>query len=802
MKKTLFSIAALLIAAVGGSVAFGQTPHVYINPGHGGHESNDRNVVVPPFAAGDTAGFWESNASLKKGFALQQMLRLKGYQTSISRVTNDEASDLALSTIVALCNQSGADVFYAIHSNATGMGEGYRVNFPIGLYRGYTGSPQVAGSDSLAKCLGPFLLANQSTVWSRNEYTVYGDWTFYPDWGTQGLGVLRGNKTVSMLNEGSFHDYIPETYRLINPYYCWVEGFNFSLGADSYFHRLDKYDKGFLTGNVRDSRLLRDASYVMLGDDKRLPVNNATAYLIDADGKTIDTCLIDDLNNGIYLFKFITPGNYKVRLTEASHYEQTKDVVITANGITYCNFDLNRVRNTPPEVVSYSPVWTEGGKAAKCNEPIVLQFNWDMDQPTTESAFSISPAVEGTFKWEDTNYRLVFTPDDAYKANTLYTVTLKKSAQHAGGTCMDSDFSFKFTTQSRDHSNVIAMFPAEGDQVHYKGLYVELRIDSMMNTSGINKNIIVTDDQGNQVSYNKRSFRYNKKGEPYGSARLTLQPDLTIGGTYKVTYSKEISDTAGLKLPQDVVCTFTAVDAGADKTGTTAVENFDDATKFQVNADAGSGYSKANLTAVTGTNALFGTAALQLAYNFDGNDGKVAIDLSSAADEGFTAADNAGIHIFGDMSFNAVYGKFVSGTDVKLVKLSDVSYHGWRYCNVPLNSLDSGLSYKFEGLVVEKNHSVMGASGTMRFDNLLRDQSSGMAEVEAAGVKVKAQGDYVVASADGFIQRIELYSADGRLAASGNGNYINVSSMPVGAYVAKVYVSGLVAVKKIMVSHR
>ena len=801
MKKTLFSIAALLIAAVGGQ-AFAQTPHVYINPGHGGHESDDRNVVVPPFAAGDTAGFWESNASLKKGFALQQMLRLKGYQTSISRVTNDEASDLALSTIVALCNQSGADVFYAIHSNATGVGEGYRVNFPIGLYRGYTGSPQVAGSDSLAKCLGPFLLANQSTVWSRNEYTAYGDWTFYPDWGTQGLGVLRGNKTVSMLNEGSFHDYIPETYRLINPYYCWVEGFNFSLGADSYFHRLDKYDKGFVTGNVRDSRLLRDASYVMLGDDKRQPVNNATAYLINANGVTVDTCQIDSLNNGIYLFKFITPGSYKVRVTEASHYEQTKDVQVTANGMTYCNFDLNRVRNTPPEVISYSPVWTEGGKAVKCNEPIVLQFNWDMDQASTESAFSISPAVDGSLKWEDTNYRLVFTPTDAYKANSLYTVTLKKSAQHAGGTCMDADFSFKFATQSRDHCNVIAMFPSQDDQVHYKGAYVEFRIDSLMNTAGIMNKIKITDDQGNEVSYNRRSFRYNKKGEPYGSARLTISPNLTIGGTYKVTYGKDIADTAGLQIPQAIECTFTAVDAGAEKEGATLVEGFEDATKFQVNEASSIGYSKATLTSATGTSKLFDNAALQLAYAFTGNDSKVAIDLSAAADEGFTSADNVGIHIFGDMSFNPVYGKFVSATDEKLVKLSDVTYHGWHYCDVPLTALSGGQTYKFEGLVVEKNQSVMGASGTIRFDNLLRAKSSGIAEVEAAGVKITAQGDYVVASADGFIQRIELYSADGRLAATGGGNYINVSAMAAGAYVAKVYVSGLVAVKKVVVSHR
>ena len=75
MKKNILKTALMLLAAVGGPAALAQTPHVYINPGHGGHDSDDRNVPCPPFAAGDTAGFWESNASLKKGFALQEMLR-------------------------------------------------------------------------------------------------------------------------------------------------------------------------------------------------------------------------------------------------------------------------------------------------------------------------------------------------------------------------------------------------------------------------------------------------------------------------------------------------------------------------------------------------------------------------------------------------------------------------------------------------------------------------------------------------------------------------------------------------------
>ena len=63
MKK-LISIFTALTATVS---AWALTPKdltIYINPGHGGHDADDRNVVIEPFAAGDPEGYWESNSNL------------------------------------------------------------------------------------------------------------------------------------------------------------------------------------------------------------------------------------------------------------------------------------------------------------------------------------------------------------------------------------------------------------------------------------------------------------------------------------------------------------------------------------------------------------------------------------------------------------------------------------------------------------------------------------------------------------------------------------------------------------------
>ena len=67
MKKTIFTIALITVAVFATNIARAQyMPHVYINPGHGGHDSDDRNVVIYPYVQGDTAGYWESNSNLKE----------------------------------------------------------------------------------------------------------------------------------------------------------------------------------------------------------------------------------------------------------------------------------------------------------------------------------------------------------------------------------------------------------------------------------------------------------------------------------------------------------------------------------------------------------------------------------------------------------------------------------------------------------------------------------------------------------------------------------------------------------------
>ena len=868
MKKSFLTLVLIMVVTVTVTAIAGvdgnYMPHVYINPGHGGHESDDRNVVIYPFTAGDTSGYWESNSNLKKGFALNNCLKAKGYTTSMSRVTNDANSDLALSTIVALCNSSGADIFYAIHSNATGVPA--RRNHILGLYRGYTGSPVVANSDVLASTLMARLQVNQAAVWTSN-YQIAGDFTFYPDWNNAGLGVLRGNHAVSMLSEGSFHDYIPETYRLMNDNYCWMEGWNFSLGADDYFG-YSFFGKGCVAGNIRDNRMPRVINdFIMFGDDNREPVCNATVILLDMNDNPLDTCYTDDLYNGIYAFKMLDPGNYKIMVEQEHYFSQTKEVTIQANHSTYCNFDLARVRETPPEIINYSPVWHEGNAPLKANTPIVFEFNWDMNTEVTEAAFHIEPAVEGHFRWEDSNYRMVFEPNDAYEVNTLYTVTLDTTAEHGGGMRMQEPFSLQFKTTYRKYLEVIDIFPHQGDKVHYKSATIELRTDSMLNNSYYYDKIVLTDKDGNALTYNRRNTKTGKAGDPFGFIRIPVASTMTPGEEYTLTIYKEMSDTAGIHLPETIVHKFTAVDAGEEKPDATLVEGFEDASTFSV--EDVSVNTEVALSA--STDRLFGSKSLQI---------KINDPLTLAAGIYSTTFDNVivngdeefSLHVNGDMS-NLFLRMHLRSTDEShenvYIDFGKIDFHGWRYITGKGN-LNPNKTYKIVMIETDSEEDDPIWNATIKLDNLLKRQKTaevvygdvnGDGEVTASDItelynfllngddsniingdlngdgeitsaditavydvllgitnfaptfqpepaskpNVKVgpvpSSDYIVASAAGYIQGVELYDMSGNLVARNGGNYMNVGSMRDGHYILKVYTGNEVSSHHVAVKH-
>lgn len=773
---------------------------IYVNPGHGGYDSDDRVMTIYPFTSGDTATFAESKSNLGKGFRLRELLREKGYNVVMSRVRNTTADDLGLSTIVALSNASNADLFLSIHSNATGVTA--RRNYPLILFRGYDDAPELPASKVWATHVNTHLLTNQATVWTSTNMNVRGDWDFQKAWGTQGYGVLRGQTMAATLSEGSFHDYIPEAYRLLNDDFYWLEGWNFRKAVNAYFG-IEGVDYGGIIGRLNDERVMREGDFIMYDDDKLATIQAAKVELYDETGTTkLDEKITDNLYNGIYAFRKLAPGKYMVKCSSETHYPVENVIEVVADEVSYWNPKMKKVRNTPPVVTNYSPVWTSDSAALLCNTPIVFDFNWDMDVESTEAAFSIEPPVEGTFTWEDQNYRMIFTPNNPYEISTLYTVKLATTAQHGGGMTMENPVEFQFFTTDRNFMAITGLYPNEGEEVHYKGAQIEVRFDKIPNVIPILNQAKVYDSAGTAVALNKRAMSYSKAGAEYGYFRLPFTSNLKIGETYTLELSSEIADNDGITLQDGLSLKFTAVDAGTVKTDA-VVDAMEDATIYTQD-EQGSVSLVSSKVAANSSLKLFDSKALAFTYEFESTEGGEVLWTRAASDVNTVSTDALGVHVYGDLTGNEVYIQMTSSEDVKYVKVCDMTFLGWKYIVVPMTDLEGGKVYNMTGVKVVQNASIISRTGTLYLDNVSHiADGAGLEEVLMPELKIYPNpvSELLIADADGIIERIEVIAADGVIAASAASNVVNVSELPEGVYFAKIYKNGTFATRKVVVKH-
>lgn len=83
--------------------------------------------------------------------------------------------------------------------------------------------------------------------------------------------------------------------------------------------------------------------------------------------------------------------------------------------------------------------------------PITMRFNTYMLKSTIQQAFSISPAISGTFKYgteysDNDKTSITFKPSSNYQKNTKYTVQLNRTAKDLYNTPLGENYEFSFIT--------------------------------------------------------------------------------------------------------------------------------------------------------------------------------------------------------------------------------------------------------------------------------------------------------------------------------------------------------------------
>ncbi len=751
---------------------------IYINPGHGGNGSDDRGMSG--WFDETTSGyiFWESQSNLDKGLYLDTLLRNLGFQTKMSRVLNREEDDKDLYDIVVEANTFGADFMLSIHTNAGGPS-----NYTLQLFSGVTPGDTRSYSHTVTPAnnqksyeittiMGNLQMSNKVATWSRTAPVIAGDKTFAKDimgW-SNGYGVLRWLKVPGTISEGAMHDYFPETYRLMNMDYKHQEAWYFMKTFCSYYLNY-KQPKGVLAGQVRDvyrKQLFPAIKRIKGSRDEKLPINRATVELLQ-NGQVIKTYVTDTCYNGVFFFWDLEPGEYTVRVPEGqyelrtpgiteqqSYYYGKESEVLTvkADEITHVDMMLDAQSSTPPEVIGYEPYITEENITDSVNvsASVDLHFNWDMKADDTEAAFSISPAVEGSFTWENGYRTLRFKPTTKFEKATEYTVTLSTAACHPDTNWpnhLEEEFTFTFRTKNRGEIEVLNTYPAAGQSnISVKPSFI-LVFDGNIKATTANKKAFTLLQGKDTLAINAKSFSIARLD---GSITFEPTAELLPDTDYKLVIGENLVDVDKIYLCKTIEIPFRTV-ATAEAEG--ELMDAMDATAFKYNAEDSEGLRTASVLKYT-TKKHSGTASNQLKYEFTEEDAYVTYTyLKPSAIANANANCELGMYVFGDFSENELLAIWNSEGDIKYSSLGVIDFAGWKYLTADMSVLPEGMLYQFMGLRLKRGAGFLSSNGFICVDNIMYVADPNVTtavdnvEVETVGIHKLVENDQVIIVKDG-----------------------------------------------------
>ena len=337
MMKKLFSTLVFAMALSLSASAASNSSKCYINPGHGGHDSDDRPTDLPKELGFTTSQrFYESDGNLVRGQKLSAFLNALGISTKMSRTTNYSSDDLALSTIASQSNSYGG-YFISLHSN----GANNSANYVISEYRGTasTNSTEaVSGSKKFALTAAQQHDVNKLTDVTYSTPRALNDYSFN-GWN---LGVLRTNTQVGYLVETWFHDYRPEALRMKSDVYNRFLAWQLARAYMEYPKGNSAGIKGCVIGDIRNTaKTCGYSSYTHRNRDNYLAVNGAKVELLNSSGTVVQSMTTDNYHNGVYGFFDLTAGTYTVRVSKSGYKTQTATVTVSNGKSTLKKFDLS-----------------------------------------------------------------------------------------------------------------------------------------------------------------------------------------------------------------------------------------------------------------------------------------------------------------------------------------------------------------------------------------------------------------------------------------------------------------------------
>lgn len=274
---------------------------------------------------------------------------------------------------------------------------------------------------------------------------------------------------------------------------------------------------------------------------KILPAGTLASITVTQGETTVNTTCDA---NGNFSLSGLLSGSAILTIKATKYGTSTRFISLSGGGHNQLS-DIT-LSKLPNPVNSISPSDNDNNVSLSSN--ITINFFREMDSASTEGAFSITPAVKGSFHWGSDFKKLTFDPTTTLASGTSYTVTVDTTALEVDSSSIEFSLSYTFNTAGFSLGSISPQNGSSGISLNSSMI---IYFSSQYDNTKLLDYITITPDIELKVSQVSGNHTYFKPLNGYWAA----------GTKYTVTISDSFSNVFGTPLDNQYSSDFTTTKA-------------------------------------------------------------------------------------------------------------------------------------------------------------------------------------------------------------------------------------------------
>jgi len=202
-----------------------------------------------------------------------------------------------------------------------------------------------------------------------------------------------------------------------------------------------------------------------------------------------------------------------------------------------------------PKVVSISPDSNSTFLPYVAYDQIRVWFSEEIDISTVSpSSFYLTPEVDGTISFADSNKLLIYEPGEYFECNTDYTVTISNAITDLAGNHIENDFSWSYDAyQDTIKPEIVYVRPEDGTVDSVYNILIFVAFSEIIDTSTISSLTFEINPPLSGCFSFPSNYSFN----------FIPSEEFLTDTMYTITAKNSITDICGNELGEDYTWSFT-----------------------------------------------------------------------------------------------------------------------------------------------------------------------------------------------------------------------------------------------------